>query len=230
MKFGFYHKSDTLIIITVIVLSVTITAFMIGVVIPKVAPLLNKLSINEVVATISVIVAMVGITVTVVLYRLDMRKAKKSRLEIQIETNGFLARISCSYENLGTKQIIPKNVYLFVDQGLENEGIFQFPFMLKHEAGEYDCVLSKRCKVGGLLQFPKDLQTESKFKNTYTALISLKHLSSESILFIDPGEKFTEDTVLRLPDKGVYRASIVFTATNADCSCATRQFFITEPS
>jgi hypothetical protein len=226
MKFGFYHKSDTFIIVIVILLSIAITAIMIGVVIPKVAPFLNKLTTNEIIAVVSVLVAMVGITVTVILYRLDMRKAKKSRLELQVETNGFLARISCSYENLGTKQIIPKNVYLFVDQGVENEGIFQFPFMLKHEPGEYDCVLSKRCKAGGLLQFPKELQTEGKFKNTYTLLISLKHLSSESILFIDPGEKFTEDTVIRLPDKGVYRASVVFTATNADCSCATRQFLI----
>jgi hypothetical protein len=56
--------------------------------------------------------------------------------------------------------------------------------------------------------------------------MTLKHLSSESILFMDPGEYFREDKMLELPIQGVYRATLVFTATNADCICTTRQFIV----
>jgi len=216
-----------IIFISLIILgTIIITVFLIAFVIPALGSILNKLQPNELIAAFGVIIAMLVGVIPIILHRLDSSKSKKSRLEIQIETNDNLVRISSSFENSGTKRIIPKNVYLFIDEGIEKDGIFEFPYMLKHDAGENDCVLSIRCKQGGLQQYPSELCRGPQFNATYSKLISLKHLSSESILFIDPGEKFTEDSILRIMKTGVFRATVVFTAVNADCSCTTREFII----
>lgn len=228
MKFGFYQRPTAFLILVIVASTVLITVVLLTAVIPALSPFLGTLKTNELIAVCAVVATMIGITVQLILYGLNLRRAQKSRLELDVATHGTLARITCSFENTGMKRIIPKNVYLFVDQGKEKQGVLCFPFMLRHETGENDCVLSKRCKAGGLVEFPHELRDKDEFANEYSHLVFLKHLSSESILFVDPGEKFSEDAVLRLPKAGVYRATVVFTATNADCTCATRQFILDE--
>ena len=227
MEFNFGVQPDsTKKIGLIILITIVLTAILVVVVIPTISFQLNKLSPNELIATIGVIVAMIVGVVPLIVHQLDASKATKSRLEVDVETNDDLVRITSSFENSGTKRIIPKNVYLFIDQGVEQNGFFEFPYVLKHDAGENDCVLSIRCKKGGLQQYPNELRQSPLFDQTYSKLLSLKHLSSQTILFIDPGEKFIEDSTLRIKDDGVYRATIVFTAVNTDCSCTTRQFVI----
>ena len=59
----------------------------------------------------------------------------------------------------------------------------------------------------------------------YRKIIKLKHLSSETIMFIDPGEEFSEDVILHL-NSGIYRVTAVWTSVKEDCICGTKQFII----
>lgn len=227
VNYGFNKESNVPIVLGIVALVAIITALLYIVVIPAAEPFIKNISTIELTAILALFVSIASMAVQLVSYMIRERKARKWRLEMQIEIRGNLANISCSYENVGTKRIIPKNVYLFIDQGVEREdGIFEFPFILRHEVGDFDCVLGKRCKDGGLQCYPQDLRLSSRFSNTYSNLYLLKHLSSESIVFIDPGEKFSDSMTIRPPGKGVYRAMVVFTATNADCCCTLKQFII----
>lgn len=53
----------------------------------------------------------------------------------------------------------------------------------------------------------------------------MKHLSSETIMFVDPGEEFSEDVILKL-SKGIYKATIVWTSVKEDCICCTKEFIM----
>ncbi len=53
----------------------------------------------------------------------------------------------------------------------------------------------------------------------------LLHLSSATILYLDPNEEFSDDCVAKLED-GVYRAMFVVTFKNADCNCAMKNFIV----
>ena len=226
-KYGFYKESNVTIVLGTVALVAITTALLYKIVIPAAEPLIKNISTIELAAIIALFVSIASMAVQLVFYMIRERKARKWRLEMQVEIRGNLANIACSYENVGTKRIIPKNVYLFIDQGVENEdGTFEFPFILRHEVGEEDCVLGKRCKEGGLPCYPQDLRMSSMFESTYCNRLLLKHLSSESIIYVDPGEKFSDSMTIRPPGKGVYRAMVVFTAVNADCCCTLKQFVI----
>ena len=127
-------------------------------------------------------------------------------------------------ENLSRKRIIPQNIYLMVESGIEKNGIAEFPYLLRHEEGEYDCVLSSLCRQGGFTRLPEHI-LEEEFKTQYRKIIKMKHLSSETIMFVDPGEEFSEDVILKL-SKGIYKATIVWTSVKEDCICCTKEFII----
>ena len=193
------------------------------------APTLAKLSTPELIAIVAVLATAVQISVQILLHSIEFRISKKTRIGLQARVEGGHARISCSFECLGRRRIIPKNIYLFLEKGISNgNGLYEFPYLLKHEEGECDCILSKRCKHGGISEFPMDLVPERLRTGFAPIVVTMKHLSSESILFMDPGEHFSEDVMLELSQQGVYRATLVFTATNADCICTTRQFLVSD--
>lgn len=153
---------------------------------------------------------------------------------------------SASIENVGDKTIITKSSNLYIDEGIEDpkgskidierkEEIgaiyYDFPFILQHRKNvknRPDCVLCIKCRDEKDYKYPID-EVEERFKNKklYYANILLRHLSDESIQYIYPKEKFSEDVILQFKKSGVYRVTfIVTTDGESDCECATKQFYI----
>jgi hypothetical protein len=152
---------------------------------------------------------------------------------------------SASIENVGDKLITMKASNLYIDQGISvnkgsnvmvngNEEIgavyYEFPFILQHldvKNEKHDCILCTKCKAGDL-SYPTDgLKDRFKGEKLYRANIELEHLSEKSILYIKPKERFSEDVVLQIKNSGVYRVTFVVTTDgDADCECATKQFYI----
>jgi hypothetical protein len=220
------QKRQKLLMLLILIIAPLFTCLLLLWIVPL---LINNQGIQtkQIIAVLAITITMLWLTMKIVFYLLDYQLKSKRSIKIDAITNNENAIITCSIENLGRKRITPKNIYLLVDKGLLKNGVYEFSYLLKHEEGENDCNLSKRCKTGGLGCYPTDL-VEDDFKDIYNKLIKLKHLSTESILFIDPGESFSEDVVLVLSEPGVYRATVVWTAINEDCICSSKQFIINE--
>lgn len=154
-------------------------------------------------------------------------------------------RFSASIENVGDRVIQTNISNLYIDQGIEinmtNDrdtntvlgSQFKFPFILEHKElspdGRPDCVLCKKCFRQHIDTYPeeivdKDIKGDSNLLRSH---ISLDHLSAKSVQYINPKEKFSEDVVVQFRNKGVYRVTL-FVGCNgdADCECATKQFYI----
>ncbi len=184
----------------------------------------KSMTINEVIASATLFISLGTIVIKISENVLRQNFTAKRKISIEAKPQGDYAIITCRIENCSKKRIIPQNIYLMVEAGIERDGIIEFPYLLKHEEGEFDCVFASLCKQGGFTCLPDHL-LEDSFKAQYRKIIKLKHLSSETIMFIDPGEEFSEDVTLKL-SKGTYRATIVWTSVKEDCICGTKQFMI----
>lgn len=194
------------------------------VLIPHVQNFADELTINELIACITLILSLGTIAMKISEKILQQNYKPKRRISLDADTKESFTVITCRIENCGTKRIIPQNIYLIVEQGLDKEGRIDFPYLLKHEEGEFDCVLARICKAGGITGIPEHL-ISSQFSNLYRSIVKMQYLSSESILFVDPGEEFSEDVTLKL-QKGVYRATVVWTSVKEDCICTTKEFIV----
>ena len=157
---------------------------------------------------------------------------------------------SASIENVGDKTIKTKSSNLYIDEGVkvpkgsyidikgngndESGAIYyDFPFILQHRKNinnRPDCILCIKCRDEKDYNYPiNEIEDSFKGKKLYYANILLKHLSDESIQYIYPKEKFSEDVILQFKKSGVYRVTfIVTTDGESDCECATKQFYIPE--
>lgn len=216
------HRMWDIVVISFI--SMILTACLIFWVLPRMGTFLEKRTTNELIAIVAVIVTAAGVTWPIITFKLKYVPKLKTDLSVEGGSGNF-AIIRSKIENCGGKKVTPYNVYLFIDEGvLKERGYYEFPFLLKHEGGEYDCVLSKICQREGL-SYPRDLLGR-EFQNIHTDCLQLRNLSSESILYIAPEESFSQDVTVKLPHPGVYRAIFVFTAQDADCICASKQFIV----
>ena len=165
-------------------------------------------------------------------------------LGIKLLENNFVL-FSASIQNVGDKKIETKIANLYIDQGEqqvlanENKGsknvavdYYEFPFILEHKEeikGRPDCVLCKKCFRANDPNYPEEVVSQSlKGKSDmFRAHYELKHLSQNSIKYINPNEKFSEDVIVQFKKHGVYRATLFVGAEGeADCCCATKQFYI----
>ena len=185
---------------------------------------ISSLTTKEIIASLAITITIVGMALKYVDYVLANQYLSERQIILGTDTSSNYTIITCLVENMGRNRIVPQNVYLFVDEGIEKNKRIEFPFCLKHEEGENDCVLGKKCKSGGINSFPLDLVPDD-FKSVFHRSFKMQNLSAEAIMFIDPGEKFSEDIVLNL-NPGIYRATAVWTAVKSDCICATKQFVV----
>lgn len=169
-------------------------------------------------------------------------------IDVKMMDNNYVL-FSAVIENVGDKRITTKVANLYIDQGkAENIGskvnvkgtlepgavYYDFPFILEHKRfvnGRPDCILCTRCRDDGSLTYPEDqIKNNPKFKDLdlYYTNIPLLHLSDKSINYINPKEKFSEDVILQFKNSGVYRVTFIVTTSDgeADCECATKQFYI----
>ena len=184
----------------------------------------KKMTVNEVIDSATLFISLGTIVIKVSENILKQSFTTKRKISIESKIQGEFIIITGRIENLSRKRIIPQNIYLMVESGIEKNGIAEFPYLLRHEEGEYDCVLSSLCRQGGFTRLPEHI-LEEEFKTQYRQIIKMKHLSSETIMFVDPGEEFSEDVILKL-SKGIYKATIVWTSVKEDCICCTKEFIM----
>lgn len=191
--------------------------------IPLTSNFSKGLTTAEVISVLALITSILLVFINLGKYILAYQTTTKKAISLDIRIKDTKAIIKCIIENNGQKRITPQNVFVFVEQGHLSDGVYDFPFLLKHEKGEKDCNLSKKCKNGDICSFPLELIPAGD--TAYRKVIKLKHLSSEAIMYIDPGEMFSDSIVLEL-EKGVYRVMVIATSVKDDCMCSNENFII----
>ena len=188
----------------------------------------QSMTTAEIIATLAMVVTIVLASINLIAASMNKRYSSKKQLHLEVIVRGQNAIITSTVENKGSDRITPKTFYLFIDSGIEKKSngatIYEFPNILVHEGKDFDCSLAKECKAGRVQCLPEKLLTK-EFQETYHACYQLKHISSESVNFIDPGESFSEDAIFKL-DKGIYRVILIGTSIEADCMCAHKIFVV----
>lgn len=188
----------------------------------------QSMTTAEIIATLAMVVTIVLASINLISASMNKRYSSKKQLHLEVTVSDKNAIITSSVENKGSDRITPKTFYLFIDSGIEKQingaTIFDFPNILVHEGKDFDCSLAKECKAGRVQCLPQKLLTK-EFQDTYHACYQLKHISSESVNFIDPGESFSEDAIFKL-EEGVYRVILIGTSVEADCMCAHKLFVV----
>ena len=209
-----------------VIISFFVIAFVLWVVlIPSITTLAVGMDIKELLASITLFITLSTVIVKLSEKVVITNYEAKRKISLSIKTVDEYATITCSIENFGTKRIIPQNIYLMVESGTEESGQVAFPYLLKHEEGEFDCIFAKQCKAGGFISIP-DSMLQEQFKHCFRKIIKLEQLSKTTILFIDPGETFSEDVTLKLEAGGIYKVTAVWTSVKEDCICTTKEFVV----
>ena len=193
---------------------------------------ISKLSTTEIIVIISLLVAVGRFT------WIQCKRIKKSStasnksVALRVESEHGFTTITCKIANKDTRRIKPKYIYLFIEKGMQPKGEeidVKFPFLLCHQDDNSDCMLGARCKNSPKLTVfpdgivPKEFMTIECGKRF---VISLDELCQTGRHYIDPGEEFAQDVVVKLQE-GVYRATVIWTSEgDDDCICATKVFVV----
>lgn len=232
MKFndnkGFSANTKSLVVRILSIVGISLIGYLLWryLLIPYSGKVVKAMTTNEVIASVALFVSIASIIIRFADTILHQSFTAKRKLSLSIDTAKQHAIITCKVENCSKKRIVPQNIYMMIEEGIERDNVVEFPYLLRHEQGAFDCVFATLCKGGGFTHLPEHLLEES-FKGKFRKIIRLKHLSSETIMFIDPGEEFSEDVLITLKP-GCYRVTVVWTSVKEDCICGTKEFFIEE--
>jgi len=175
-------------------------------------------------------IALISATTAVIMLIWKATEAKKMTLRPNITAErfeGLRYLFTMSIENLGNVTIYPERVYLFVDEGVFDEGkcFYDFPFLLEHIDGADNCTL-KSCCLEPSVRYPEasvDQRFQGKFKKCY----EIKGLSLKVIQYISPGELFRDNIIIDFPNEGAYRAHLVIIGKEANpCCCTSVQVYV----
>ena len=225
-------KRKILNVILVIIVAVGSAYILLKFIVPYITTNSNfaTKSVTEAVASIAVIVTVTITAINLVTASMNKRYSSKKQLTLSVKVQKSKVIVTSTIENRGTGRITPKSFYLFINSGkkVEKDGYveYEFPNILKHECGEFDCSLAKKCKAARVEKIPDELLGD-KFKNSLCICKLLNHIASDSVNFIDPGEIFSEDTMFELKP-GVYRVILLGVSVEADCMCAHKIFIVEE--
>lgn len=175
-----------------------------------------------------------SITIIVSIYSVAQHRYEKnlSSTKTNINVHSFedKAIITCTLKSSHPKRLFIDKAYLFVDrpESVENNSIqnncnkvCKFKHILRHEYGEVACLVEKQMTAGNIKSY-NDINPDGN-----GVFFELMHLSSATILYLDPHEEFSDECVVEL-DRGVYRAMFIVTFKNADCNCSIKHFFVGE--
>jgi hypothetical protein len=211
--------------IIIIVLSIAVACILLFWLIPLLSTKLVQLPTNEIITSLTVIVSIIAIAITLAKDALKYEYTTKHTIELSADVKGSIVTFTCLFKNGSRNRIYPRNFYLLIDGSLNDKyGYFDFDNILHHEEGTLDCELGKICKGDRVLKEYPDIN-KPEYKDVYHNFYHLKHISPNSVSYIDPGEVFTEDITIKFDD-GVYRAILVGTSRNHDCVCANTQFVV----
>ncbi len=225
-------------------------------IIPQITEYISGWGVNELLAAITlagVLVALATPLIDAQIQKKITNNRKKAIYQIDINVTTLPNKnvlFSAVVENVGDKTIKTKFANLYIDQGKaevtgsnvdingKQEGgalYYKFPFILEHKRfvnDRPDCILCTRCRDDENLSYPEEqINKDNEFKGLelYHTNIPLWHLSHKSIAYINPKEKFSEDVIVQFKKSGIYRVTFIVTTDDgeADCECATKQFYIT---
>jgi hypothetical protein len=74
------------------------------------------------------------------------------------------------------------------------------------------------------LEYPKDVSKRNPAK--FHASYEVTRFSQDSVRFLKPKEKVSDDIVVRIRENGVYRVLFVVVTKNARCSCSQKEFVV----
>lgn len=193
----------------------------------------NVFTAAEIIAVISLFLAISKCAYDICKRILHRVNASKKKISLRVDSELGFTTVTCKISNQDTRRIKPKDIYLFIEKGLQpkdNNIEVRFPFLLCHATKDaHDCKLGEICKLGNLTEFPDHI-VPAEFKNLECGkryVIRLDELCQEGRHYIDPGEEFAQDVVLKFPDDGVYRATVIWTSEkNDDCICASKVFVV----
>lgn len=185
----------------------------------------NSQDVESYMEVLAVILTVIGYIISITHDIISQQINSKFSLSLDINVDGKYARIRCCVENKGNKRINPNAFYLFIDQPLidSNSGIYKQNHILKHDCKQ-NCQLSDLCKTNSVDKFEREFIIPHCDQG-YFSYKKLDLISSESILYINPGESFSEDVVVKLK-KGVYRILLIGSYDKKGCLCANQQFVI----
>ena len=233
-----------------IAVGIVIGVFFAGIlskIIPVISNSISGWTTNEVLTVVTLVGVFVAFSVPFIDNAIQDYKHSQSlqtvyKIDITVHTlENNCVLFSASIENVGDTKIETSISNLYIDQGertsLTNDRnssssgayFFKFPFILEHRPDENDdrpdCILCKKCFRRSEYNYPDELVgQDDDLIRTHELLL---HLSEKSIKYIMPKEKFSEDIIIQFSKAGVYRATLfVGTKGDADCSCATKQFYI----
>ena len=162
-------------------------------------------------------------------------------LKVSLETNqvGENVIFSCSIQNIGKRAIALHNTYLYIDEGIYNPKTqqYEFPFLQRKYLGiegiaDEDCIGCALCRKNEA-EYPMKYLHINQFygdsaNTVFCRCYEVPHLSSKSILYMAPKERFTEEIVVKI-DKGVYRAILMCVPKpeTCDCMCCDKCFCVT---
>ncbi|MGV8017327.1 MAG: hypothetical protein AB2L26_03945 [Ignavibacteria bacterium] len=147
------------------------------------------------------------------------KNLSSTKTNVLVNSYGNKAIITCTLKSSHPKRLFIDKAYLFIDSGVQMDSVCKFKHVLKHEYGEISCQVEKKMTAGSIRSY-KDINPDDN-----GIFHELSHLSSATILYLDPNEEFSDECVVQL-EKGVYRAMFIVTFKNADCNCAIKHFFI----
>lgn len=219
------NQKRVVVLICLGIVVLIISYFILKFAVPLARSVAIELQTSEVIAIISIIV-----TVAIAIYKfggmiLSRTYYKKKSISLNTECVGNYVVVTCTISNKDVRRIVPSNIYIILEGGIEptKSGEFaDFPFLLKHEKGQCDCVLAQHCKKGGFKTVP-DSVIDDKYKAYCRKVVRLDHLCEESRHYIDPGEEFSDDVIFKL-DPGVYRVIAIWTSVKDDCICTLKEF------
>ena len=178
-----------------------------------------------------------AVILTIIGYMLKVTENLVSRqvetdlmLSVEVVTDNKYAIITSIVENKSIRRIKNMEYFLFIDQPIleRNSGIYKVNHVLKHDCNnKYYCKFAKECKENNIASYPRKFRLKSNSGNLYYGFKKLDFLSPESVLYINPGERFSEDVVFSLKP-GVYRILLIglYGKKLKHCSCANKQFII----
>lgn len=221
-------KKIVIAIIEIIIVCV-IALFVLFLLIPIVQKYVANYTVVEIITIITLIVTLTKCVWNIGRNILSKCNEAKKSVTLTVETQSEYTIITCRITNCDTRRIKPKDIYLFVDKGLQtqNDEIVRFPFLLCHENNSKDCALGAICKLEDrLTEFPDHVIKDKQFKNISRWVIRLDELCQEGRHYIDPGEEFSEDVTMRFNEDGVYRVTVIWTSEKDDCICASKEFVV----
>jgi uncharacterized protein YciU (UPF0263 family) len=217
-------KKRWLSIILILILCFGIGILLLFILIPRISESLQNSPANEVTAVLAIIISIVAIIINLVKDSLRYEYTTKYTIVLSSKVYGHDVIITAVFKNESKNRILLGDFYLFIDKSLQlKNGIYDFYDITKHDANDMDCKLGAKCK-NKLSTFPTDIYDE-EYKGIEKIFYNLRHLSANSITFIDPGEVFSEDITFNL-NPGVYRAILVGKPKNHDCMCSNTQFIV----